>query len=124
MKIETKSVKVTYKRKTGYIHLLLTGTYEQDDFNKIIEAFQKKGIQKKMIRVICDITGVKGSIPDIHRFKFGEQVAAAFGPTIRIALINRPEEINKLFEHTAVNRSGDVLVTSDEKEALEWLLKN
>ncbi len=40
-----------------------------------------------------------------------------------MALVTKQEYINKFFENVVVNRGGQLLVSSSEQEALDWLLQ-
>ena len=59
----------------------------------------------------------------MDRFKLGEQFASVFSNQVRVAFIDRPEEIDNFFENVAVNRMAEVSVYSNKEAALKWLME-
>ena len=73
-----------------------------------------------LTNILADIRSVNQRIPVIDRFQLGIELAKMLGPKIRLAILARPELIDKTGENTAVNRGGRVLVTLSLEEALVW----
>jgi len=94
---------------------------------KVIEAItycREQGIRHLLI----DVTNWTGhaSPTAAERFDMAEAFTAAAGPTVKVAMVVRPELMDPdKFEVTVARNRGMVgNVFDSEKEALEWLLRS
>jgi hypothetical protein len=87
------------------------------DFVK--EAAERAGRDK----VLIDGRYMMGLMTETDRFLGGKRMADVFGSKLQVAILMRPGLVTKLGEIAAVNRGARLLVTSDEDEALTWLLR-
>jgi len=94
--------------------------------SKAVEAItfsKEKGIH----RLLIDATNWTGHKKPsaAERFDWGEAFAAAAGPTVKVALVARPELMDpEKFEVTVATNRGMVgNVFDSEREGVEWLLK-
>jgi hypothetical protein len=106
----------------GYVKLVLTGEWELIEILKMIGVVRAESEAAHRDRVLVDVRDVGGQIPDVERFETGKQVALALGPSVKVAVIGRPERINRVTENAAIQRGGRMLVASTEEDALAWLL--
>jgi hypothetical protein len=58
----------------------------------------------------------------MEKFYIGKQSAKMFGHKSKIAMLRKPEHINKFTKNVVVNRGGFLYIVSKEQEALQWLL--
>jgi len=106
-----------------YLHYEILGKYSLDKGKKILEELYAQCVEKNIHRLLVDITKKDGVIPTMDRFDLGELIAKLFSFKIKFAVIVKKDQMNKFSETVAVNRGANLYVFSDQKEALEWLLK-
>jgi hypothetical protein len=63
-----------------------------------------------------------GQLEDYDRYVAGLEIARTMPGWPRVAVLARPENINKFGENVAVNWGADLLVTHDRDEAVSFLL--
>ena len=97
------------------------GAWELDGIYRVIQAVREEADRSGLELAFVDLRAVDGPIPDLERFFAGERVAAVIGSRVRVAVLARAQDINKLGENTAVNRGARMLVTSDGAEAEAFL---
>ena len=73
---------------------------------------------------MIDLSEGTGNWREFDRFKLGEKIAHLFRLPYKILVIEKEIHINKFAENVAVNRGSKLLVLSDKKKGLDWLLKN
>jgi hypothetical protein len=106
-----------------YLHYEITGKYSLDKGEKIIEKIHDQCVEKKINKLLLDITKKEGVIPTMDRFDLGELIAKLFPYKIKFAVIAQKDQIDKFSETVAFNRGARLMIFSDKTEALEWLLK-
>lgn len=73
-------------------------------------------------RVLIDITGMDGDIPQLDRFLLGKRVGRLWGRRVKVAILTHPERITRFFENVANNDGANVQVFGDVESARRWLL--
>ena len=91
------------------------------DINDTIMTVKKLSEEHKRARVLVDAFNVP-NIRDMQKFYLGALVATIFGNKFKLAMLRKPEHINKFAENIAVNSGANVHVDSNEQKALDWLL--
>ena len=117
--------KIDYKLYKDWLLVTITGTYNADDwkdlkfFKTLIAQCQTTGCQK----ILIDARELKGDIPIIERFEYGENIALVSEGNYIFAMVGPKEQIlpDKFFENVATNRGAIVKVTADIDEAHQWL---
>jgi len=109
--------------KKEYLHLEITGKYSLEQGEKLFEKIHDECVERKIKKLLLDITKKEGVIPTMDRFIFGKLIANLFSTDIKFALIAKKDQINKFSETVAVNRGARFNIFSDKTEAIEWLLK-
>jgi len=114
---------LTFDRRTegGRVRIEAVGRWDLPAIFGIIQAVRDDAERAGLDRAIVDLRAVDGPIPDLERFFAGERVAAVLGGRVRVAVLARAVDINKLGENTAVNRGARIRVTADEGEAEAFL---
>jgi hypothetical protein len=86
-------------------------------------AVRDEARQAGLMRILVDALEIAPPSHEFDRFWFGSAVAEFFpAREFKVALLFRPELINKFGEDTAVNRGARFLVIGAEELALEWLM--
>jgi hypothetical protein len=111
-------------RDKNYLHVSVTGKYSLRGIIEILQNIKKQCAVNSIHSVLFDFSRVDGLIPFTDKYKIGEFVADNFSGKIRMAVVDKTENIDKLGENVAVNRGGRVSVFSNTDVALEWLLMN
>jgi hypothetical protein len=116
------SISVSSVQETGYRSLKVKGTYSLSNFQALADRIHAESLEHNCKNFLLDVSEVIGTVPVMHRFFLAEYVSKLWGTTIRVAIVYRAEDISKLFENAAVNRSVNTIVVPDVKTALKWLL--
>jgi hypothetical protein len=116
------SFDVTKTILPDHLRMAATGECSLDQIYEFIAEIKRAAGDADRHRVLIDIRGVAGIPSGADLFFAGERIAEVLGARLKAAVISPPERITKLGEMTAVNRGAKVLVSSDEAEAVEWLL--
>jgi hypothetical protein len=91
------------------------------DINNTIMTVKKLSEENKRARILVDAFNLP-NVRDMQKFYLGALVATIFGNKFKLAMLRRPEHINKFAENMAVNSEANVYVGSSEEKALRWLL--
>lgn len=105
-----------------FLRIIATGEYYFEDLPVFVSFIKSEADKNDRSRVLIDCRSLSGGMSEGERFEGGVMIANIFGPKLRAALMLPPDFITKLGELAAVNRGAQFLVTSDEAEALQWLL--
>lgn len=88
---------------------------------KIIEDIAYSAKKLAYRKVLINAYELSAPPSDIYRYVAGENLAKHFGSEIKVAILYKEELLNNLTENTARNRGANVLITSNETEAINWL---
>ena len=113
---------VKYLKHAEYLEVIFTGKRSFAAFRDLMNNVHKECQKNNLKRILIDVSEAKGEWGAFTRFKVGEKVSEVFKYFYKILAIEKEEKINKFAENTAVNRGANLLVTSDRKKGLEWLL--
>ena len=74
-------------------------------------------------RVLFDTTAVDARLGAVEMFKAGEALAQAWHPSVRLAILSRPDQVHRdsFFENVLVNRQVDAKMFTDRATAEHWL---
>jgi hypothetical protein len=122
------SISYEIKPLPTHIHVKGEGSYVLADAVQIIgEALAAAGAHRQP-RILIDARNITGDLSTMQRFEFSEAVVQLYsckpaGCAALIALVgNEPLlDPDRFGETVAVNRAVPVKVTTDIKEALDWL---
>jgi hypothetical protein len=112
---------IEHEIRGRFLWVGLGGVWDLDAVLAMIDMIRWETELNRLGAAFVDFRGVGGPIPDLDRFFAGERVALVLGANVRLAVVGRPEMINKLGENTAVNRGARLLVTPDEAQALAFI---
>ncbi len=119
LQLNTRLIQVTLTRAPGYLHFLITGAYDFEDFRVLVLGCRDECVKAGMTRALLDIRSVAGDIPGLERYNLGVLFAETWGGRLKAGILSPRDRINKLFENTAVNRYAQVLVHAEEEAILE-----
>jgi hypothetical protein len=112
---------VEHEIRGRFLWVGLGGVWDLDRVFAVIDMIRWETEWNRLGSAFVDFRSVEGPIPDLDRFFAGERVALVLGGRVRLAVLARPEMINKLGEDTAVNRGARILVTPDEAQAIAFI---
>ena len=105
-----------------YIFVKYDEKYSKASLVEMMREVQKISTELGCYKLLGDISQMVGTVSTMDRFEFGVQGAIIFRRGYKIAIIHRPEEINRFAETVSVNRGLNARIFSDKENALEWLL--
>lgn len=106
----------------AYVYVQMQGTYAgTDDALAGMESIVEQCRKAQRWRVLIDVTGLSGSIPQLDRFLLGKRAARIWGQRLRVAIYTQTKETNRFFENVATNEGANVQVFRDRSAAEAWL---
>lgn len=107
----------------GKLEAICTGAFKQPDLVQVLDSIHEVRARTPTIRAcIMDVTAAEFELGGIGEFFVGEYAAKKLAG-IRISLIIKPGQINKLLENAAYNRGLKILLAESRAEAEAWLDK-
>ena len=106
-----------------YLKIHLSGEISYDEISDLLVTIKKLAEENNRTRILVDAMNVSNTnMPVMEKFHVGELSVDIFGYKNKIALVSKPEHINKFMETVAVNRGVRLYVVGNEQDALRWLL--
>lgn len=116
-------MRISTSEHAGYLRFRVQGPYYFEDFRLAVTSMRDACAQTGTRCALIDLRDVDGNMPDFDRFQIGQHFAETWGGGIKAAGLAPAEKINRFLENTAVNRQARLQIFTEEKDALEWLLK-
>jgi hypothetical protein len=114
--------RVAFEPNPGYLRVTVHGAYPSTSYPDLLRSILDEASKIGATRILIDCLGLPAPPSEMARFNLGVEIAALFGGRFRIAILYRRDLINKFTEDAAVNRGANLRVTSEETDAVEWLL--
>lgn len=114
--------RLSFEVFTEYLKVDLSGESLYSEIKDILMNIRKLAEENNRTRILIDAVDTK-ALSEMEKFSVGEIGVDVFGSKFKVAVIAKPETINKFLENVAVNRGGRVYVAGSEQRALGWLLK-
>ena len=109
----------------AYVYVEMLGDYAgTDDAIAGMEMIVERCREARRWRVLIDVTGLRGAIPQLDRFLLGKRAARIWGQRMRVAIFTLSKETNRFFENVATNDGANVHVFRDRAAAEAWLQTN
>lgn len=109
----------------AFIFVQVVGDYAgTEDMIAGMESIVERCREARRWRVLIDVTGLRGEIPQLDRFLLGKRAARIWGQRLRVAIFTRTQETNRFFENVATNDGANVQVFRDRAAAEAWLQTN
>jgi hypothetical protein len=105
-----------------YLDIRCSGAYDYPGLEDTMDHIFLKCRETKIFHILFDFLSVEGSIPDLDKYRIGVYIAEKMQGKLRMAILDRHENINKFGETTSRNRGAMVKVFHSRENALEWLL--
>ena len=105
-----------------YLKIRISGENIYDEISEILTTIKRLYDENKRTKILIDGVDTP-NLRTMERFSIGEMGLDVFDRNIKIAIFSKPENVNKFLETVVVNRGGNLLVTGNEQEARDWLLK-
>lgn len=104
-----------------YLKITLTGSDNPyAEIEEIYTAVMRIAQENNRVNILVDAFNLP-DVSETEKFYMGKLGAKIFGARFKCALL-RKKHVGKFMENVAVNRGAQLLVTDNEKEALQWLL--
>ena len=116
-------MEVHYKEGVGYLIVTVCGQWELGKAKQEMEALRDEANKRGHTRILVDVREMSPQKSDLTRYYTGEYIAKILPYPFRVAAIDSPEFINRFVENVAVNRGAFFAAFSQEKDAIEWLMK-
>ena len=109
----------------AFVFVQVVGDYAgADDMIAGMQLIIERCREARRWRVLIDVTGLRGEIPQLDRFLLGKRAARMWGQRMRVAIFTRSQETNRFFENVATNDGANVHVFRDRAAAEAWLQTN
>lgn len=115
-------MQISFEVFDNYLKINLSGEYLFSEAQDILINMNKLAAENKRTRILLDARDLLLDPSVMEKFNMGELGVKIFGTKIKIALLRKPDHIDKFMENVAVNRGGNLYIVSNEQEALDWLL--
>lgn len=104
-----------------FVCVSATGKYSFADLPGFIAKLRNITIGNDRDKLLIDCSQLAVEMTETERFAGGRTIAQLFQQDIKAALLMPAGQVTKLGELAALNRGTQLLVTTSETEALEWL---
>lgn len=112
-----------FKVTEDKLEAVCTGAFKQTDLVQVLDAIHDACARALSIRkCLMDVTSAEFELGGIGEFFVGEYAAKRLAG-IRISLIIKRGQIDKLLENAAYNRGLKILLAESRAEAEAWLDK-
>lgn len=119
------NIQVTHEIRDGYVLVALAGTYPgRQKGIEFIETLFRLAKEAQFTRVLVDIRKLSGNIQGMDRYEMGDKAGMVWDKSFKVAIVYRPEAINRFFEDVAINRGVNTRVFFTEEEATGWLISD
>ena len=105
-----------------FLRVTASGDYSLENMFDFIDRVKAEADASQSKRALIDCRQIVGSMTDAERFFGGQRIAEVFGPRLRAAVVMPEGQLTKLGEMAAVNRGARFFGTTDETEAITWLM--
>jgi hypothetical protein len=103
------------------LEAVCTGTFKQPDLVKVLDTIDDTRTRTPTLRkCILDVTAAEFELGGIGEFFVGEYAAKKLAG-IRISLLAKRGQFNKLLENAAYNRGLKILIAESRADAEAWL---
>jgi hypothetical protein len=112
----------TFEKKENYLHLVLTGEYDKDDFMFYPKLISQTCAEENSKRIMVNALSLQGTdLSTMDRFDIAENLANTLGSKAKIAVVWPKEHITRFAETVAVNRGTLINVVGSIVDAELWL---
>lgn len=114
---------LVFEPEPGYLRVIVRGEYPSKKRHEVLSTIHAKMTELSYNRVFADCRGLDAPKTEMDRFNLGVAIAEMVANRYRIAVVSKPEQINRFMENAAVNRGARLVVMSDENDAIAWLVE-
>jgi len=105
-----------------YFVVTATGVFVRQEYLRIVDVIRNKSIETGLGAALGDARKVEGNPTAADRFHIGTYAASQWAGLVRVAMVCRPEVIDRFGETIALNRGATMCVTDDYGHAVDWLM--
>jgi hypothetical protein len=110
-----------FENRGSYLFVKVIEPYSLKLALALLQEFSERCKQEHLDKALVDGLMLEGPISIWDRYQVGEEFVRVVGPTIKVALVAKPDLINLTMENVVVNRIGRLKVFDEMESALEWL---
>jgi len=116
------ATRVEIRDADGYLLATQAGDYSLADSLAHMERVAAVTRERKLRRVVFDITRLVGDVPDMDRFEIGKEAAEIFQHVDRVAIVMAGSARSNGFAlDVAANRGLDMRSFVSAAEAIDWV---
>ena len=113
---------IAFLNHPGYLRVTCKGEFPAETYREFLTAIRYEAHKSGHSRILIDAFALSAPATDMEKFWVGAAIAEIFGAQFRIAVLFKPELINRFTESSAVNRGARMVVMGEEEPALQWLM--
>ena len=108
----------------NYIRVNLSGLWVADDAKNALKASREAAQAASVDKILLDMTQIELPDSDLVRIDSAESLVEILGTSIKVAVVKRKDDPSNLGYQFAQSRGANIHVTTDSKNALDWLLSD
>jgi len=116
---------INLEHRPGHLRAAVGGVFSLDRAREGYDRVLEECVHSGESRVLIDVRDMKGDIPIIDRYAFGQHMAQVRRSGLRVAFLGTQEQVlaDKFLETVANNLGIPTFVTTRPEEAEAWLQK-
>ena len=114
------TVDVKYIESSNYLSVSCLGRYDFEALKGAIDLISEHSLNLNCPTALIDYSVIDGKLSNADKYNIGEYIARKLSSRTKLAVVDKPENINKFGETVAVNRGAFVRVFSNKEDAVKW----
>ncbi len=112
---------LSFHPRERYLLVRAKGPSDPLAAREVLAAIREKAMQGGFTRVLLDATAIAAPATASDRVLLGKAFVALIPARMRVAVLYKPEVLDKASERAAVSRGAQLLVCREIADALPWL---
>lgn len=117
-------IELKFHNESSYLHVHASGDWTTKAAENMITRIREKALKENLTCIYIDCVQLSSPDTEMTRYFTGQAIARDLRYPFKTVAVVREEVINKFAENVATNRGARILVTPDNKSAMEWLNPN
>lgn len=119
------NIQLSREVRDTYLLLSVSGNYPGKKAGlEFIETLFLQAKNAHLSKVLLDLRAMAGHVQGMDRYEMGNKAGMLWDKSLKVAIVDRPEAINRFFEDVAINRGVNTRVFFTEEEAAGWLISD
>jgi len=107
--------------KNQYLLIDVLGEYQLNNLVDLISQIEELSIKHGCRRIVVDLTHMTGTVYHTDKHELAVCCAQIWHVNIKLAIVYREEEIDRVFESAALQRGVQVMIFPQVAEAISWV---